>query len=40
MLYNACIAYPECATAYSKAYEHEQALLRGQKAKASGGSGH
>lgn len=40
MLFNACIAYAECATAYSKAYEHEQALLRAQKAKASGGSGH
>ncbi|TAM96167.1 MAG: hypothetical protein EPN40_09375 [Rhodanobacteraceae bacterium] len=40
MLYSACIAYPECVTAYSKAYEHEQALLRAQKAKASGGSGH
>lgn len=40
MLFNACIAYPECATAYSKAYEHEQALLRAQKAEASGGSGH
>lgn len=40
MLFNACIAYPECAIAYSKAYEHEQALLRAQQAKASGGSGH
>jgi len=40
MLFNACIAYAECATAYSKAYEHEQALLRAQKANAAGGSGH
>lgn len=37
MLYNACIAYPECKTAYSKAYEHNQALLRAQKAAAGGG---
>lgn len=28
MLFNACIAYPECKTAYAKAYEHNQALLR------------
>lgn len=40
MLYNACIAYIECKTDYEKAYEHEQALLRAQKAKVSGGSGH
>ena len=33
MLYNACIAYPECMTAYSSAREHEQALLRAQEAK-------
>lgn len=32
MLYSACIAYPECASAYSKAYEHNQALLKAQKA--------
>lgn len=35
MLYNACIAYAECRTAYDKAYEHNQALLRAQKAKDS-----
>lgn len=40
MLFNACIAYPECSTAYSKAYEHEQALQRAKKARAAGGSGH
>lgn len=33
MLYHACVAYPECKTAYAQAYEHNQALLR---AKAEG----
>jgi hypothetical protein len=37
MLFNACIAYAECKTAYAKAYEHQQALLRAQKAAAGGG---
>lgn len=37
MLYNACIAYPECKTAYAKAYEHNQALLRERKAQGEGG---
>jgi hypothetical protein len=32
MLYNACIAYPECKVAYGKAQEHNQALLNAQKA--------
>lgn len=36
MLFNACIAYPECKTAYAKAYEHQQALLRAQHAAAEG----
>lgn len=39
MFYNACIAYPECKTAYSKAYEHDQALRRAQKAKVAGRAG-
>ncbi|HET9819029.1 MAG TPA: hypothetical protein VFP92_07700 [Rhodanobacteraceae bacterium] len=40
MLYNACVAYPECKTAYAKAYEHQQALLRAQKEQAAkSGSG-
>lgn len=37
MLYNACIAYPECKVAYSKAYEHNQALLRAQRAAKADG---
>ena len=37
MLYNACIAYAECKTAYAKAYEHNQALLRARKAAGEGG---
>jgi hypothetical protein len=37
MLYNACVAYSECATAYGKAYEHNQALLRAQKAESGPG---
>ncbi|MBN8736250.1 MAG: DUF4148 domain-containing protein [Xanthomonadales bacterium] len=36
MLFNACIAYAECKTAYAKAYEHHQALLRAQQASAEG----
>lgn len=36
MLFNACIAYAECKTAYSKAYEHHQALLRAQHASPEG----
>lgn len=34
MLYNACIAYPECKTAYASAREHEQALQRARQASA------
>jgi|SRR5690348_14979169 hypothetical protein len=37
MLYNACVSYPECAIAYSRAYEHNQALLRARKAEGEGG---
>lgn len=37
MLYNACIAYPECKTAYAQAYEHNQALLRARKAQEANG---
>jgi len=36
MLFNACIAYAECKSAYAKAYEHHQALLRAQHAAAGG----
>lgn len=39
MLYNACIAYPECKTAYADAKEHEAELERAKKAKAGGGGG-
>lgn len=31
MLYNACIAYAECASSYSRAYAHNQALLKAHK---------
>lgn len=34
MLYSACVAYPECKIAYSKAVEHRDAL---ERAKASPG---
>lgn len=34
MLFNACVAYAECATAYSRAYEHNQAQQRAAAAKA------
>lgn len=37
MLYYACVAYPECVTAYSHAYEHNQALLRAQKTGGASG---
>jgi hypothetical protein len=35
MLYNACVAYPECKTAYAGAKEHEQALLKAKQRKAA-----
>lgn len=34
MLYHACIAYAECWAAYSKAYEHDQALRRARQTAA------
>lgn len=37
MLFNACVAYPECKTAYRRAYEHNQALL--QARREAGGDG-
>lgn len=39
MLFNACVAYPECKTAYQKAYAHQQALLEAQR-RAAAGEGH
>ncbi|MEO6967236.1 MAG: hypothetical protein ABI132_02090 [Rhodanobacteraceae bacterium] len=39
MLFNACIGYAECATSYSRAYEHNQALQRAQKEKVAANQG-
>lgn len=36
MLFNACIAYAECATEYSRAYEHNQVLERSQQGNVAG----
>lgn len=37
MLYNACIAYPECKTSYANAKEHEAELQRAKQQQAADG---